>query len=199
MTKKRTQEIVNEVVKPDERVTSRELIERLSRKAEIQTNWRAARPYVKVMDKCTKADLKARKVQNAKRKQIKAFNKAVDQFVKADEKEQKRLLKAVLSQIEQAEGQHYPAMAMQDVFPEFGSVTSTIQFTDEETRRFSEPFKTLFDALDNIARVTKKANDRGDYTYQIQFRRYGYKVSASDTDLKEAKRKFIEAAGRADE
>lgn len=138
-----------------------------------------------------------------KKRQIKAFNRAVKRFIKADEKEQELLLKDVIRLVEKegltSEERAERLRQTWKVFPEYEKETATIVFTEEETEGFSQPFKTLFNALERTARVTKAADGKDGYKYEIRFRRYGYNVSATGNDLKETKEKFIEKARRADE
>ncbi len=135
-----------------------------------------------------------------KKRQIKRFNKAVEGFIKANEEEQKKALERVLKLIIKGE-REVPERAhiikdTGDVFPEFQTISGIIIFTNEEVNAFSEPFKTLFSALDRRATIIKYADEQG---YKITFRRFGYKIEAMGRTIDEAKQNFYKLAREADE
>lgn len=72
------------------------------------------------------------------------------------------------------------------------SVTATIKFTKEEVANMAKSFKKEFIANGLVARIIKRQSGKRTFVYEIRYRRNGYNISASSTDLKEAKRKFLE-------
>lgn len=73
------------------------------------------------------------------------------------------------------------------------SITATIKFTKEEVANMAETLKRKFVANGLVARVIKRQSGKNTFLYEIRYRRDGYKIEVSSTDIKEAKRKFIEA------
>ena len=71
------------------------------------------------------------------------------------------------------------------------SVTATIKFTKEEVANMAKTFKKEFIANGLVARVIKRESGKNSFLYEIRYRRNGYNISASSTDLNEAKRKFL--------
>lgn len=57
----------------------------------------------------------------------------------------------------------------------------------------AETLKRNFIANGLVARVIKRPSGKKTFLYEIRYRRNGYKIEVSSTDLQEAKRKFIEA------
>lgn len=143
--------------------------------------------------------------RTTKKRDIKALDKMINRFIKADEKAQKELLKRAIALTKKGGAEKNPKEAKElfdrtrEVFPDFRRITGTITFTDKETENFSEPFKTVFTACDREARVVKSEEYGGGFTYEIKFRRFGYNLSASETEIEETKKQFIEMARRADE
>ena len=76
--------------------------------------------------------------------------------------------------------------------PKEKSVTATIKFTKEEVANMAKSFKKEFIANGLVARIIKRQSGKRTFVYEIRYRRNGYNISASSTDLKEAKRKFLE-------
>ena len=73
------------------------------------------------------------------------------------------------------------------------SVTATIKFTKEEVADMAKTFKKEFIANGLVARIIKRQSGKTTFLYEIRYRRNGYKIEVSSTDIKEAKRKFLEA------
>lgn len=71
------------------------------------------------------------------------------------------------------------------------SVTIIIKFTYKEISMMSYTFKKEFIANGLAAHVIKKESGRNSYCYEIRYRSNGYNITASSTDLAEAKRKFL--------
>ncbi|MBQ8885009.1 MAG: hypothetical protein IJY62_01350 [Clostridia bacterium] len=77
------------------------------------------------------------------------------------------------------------------------AISAEIRFTKEERRGMLPAFRREFEAAGSAARVIKRqsgqkrVNKR--YVYEIRYRRNGYKIEVSSTDINEAKRKFIQA------
>ena len=72
------------------------------------------------------------------------------------------------------------------------TITATIKFTKEEVAPMAKTFKKEFIANGLVARVIKRQSGKKTFLYEIRYRRNGYNISASSTNLNEAKRKFIE-------
>ena len=72
------------------------------------------------------------------------------------------------------------------------TVTATIKFTKEEVAHMAKTFKKEFIANGLVARVIKRQSGKRTFLYEIRYRRNGYNISASSTDIKEAKRRFLE-------
>lgn len=73
------------------------------------------------------------------------------------------------------------------------SITATIKFTKEEVANMAETLKRKFVANGLVARVIKRQSGKNTFLYEIRYRRDGYKIEVSSTDIKEAKQKFVEA------
>ena len=71
------------------------------------------------------------------------------------------------------------------------SVTTIIKFTYKEIQMMSFTFKKEFIANGLAAHVLKKESGRNSYCYEIRYRSNGYNITASSTDLREAKKKFL--------
>ena len=76
--------------------------------------------------------------------------------------------------------------------PSEKSVTATIKFTREEVANMAKTFKKEFIANGLVARVIKRESGKNSFVYEIRYRRNGYNITASSTDLAEAKRKFLD-------
>ena len=72
------------------------------------------------------------------------------------------------------------------------TITATIKFSKEEVANMAKTFKKEFIANGLVARVIKRQSGKRTFVYEIRYRRNGYNISASSTDLKEAKRKFLD-------
>lgn len=72
------------------------------------------------------------------------------------------------------------------------STTAVLKFTQEEISQMAKTFKKAFIANGLVARVTKRESGKNSYCYEIRYRANGYNISASSTDLKKAKQKFLE-------
>lgn len=72
------------------------------------------------------------------------------------------------------------------------SVTATIKFTKDEVAKMAETFKKEFILNGLAARVIKRQCGKNSFVYEIRYRRNGYNISASSTDLAIAKQKFLE-------
>ncbi len=66
-----------------------------------------------------------------------------------------------------------------------------VKFTEQEISKMSNTFKRQFIANGLAARVIKRKSGKSGICYEIRYRSNGYHVTASSTDLAEAKRKFI--------
>ena len=71
------------------------------------------------------------------------------------------------------------------------SVTATIKFTKQEVANMAETFKKEFIANGLVARIIKKQSGKNTFLYEIRYRRNGYNICTSSTDLAEAKKKFL--------
>ena len=71
------------------------------------------------------------------------------------------------------------------------SVTATIKFTKSEVANMAQTFKKEFIANGLVARIIKRQSGKKTFLYEIRYRRNGYNISASSTDLNEAKKKFL--------
>lgn len=76
--------------------------------------------------------------------------------------------------------------------PKQNTVTATVKFSKEEVANMAKTFKKEFIANGLVARVIKRQSGKKSFLYEIRYRRNGYNISASSTDLKEAKRRFLE-------
>lgn len=72
------------------------------------------------------------------------------------------------------------------------SVTTMMKFTLKEISKMSSTFKKEFIANGLAAHVIKRESGRNSYCYEIRYRSNGYNITASSTDLAEAKRKFLD-------
>ena len=69
---------------------------------------------------------------------------------------------------------------------------SELKFTNKEINLMPKTFRKEFRADGCTARIRKKQSGKHDYIYEIRYRRNGYDISASNKNLEEAKRLFIE-------
>lgn len=72
------------------------------------------------------------------------------------------------------------------------TVTATIKFRKEEVATMAKSFKKEFIANGLVARIIKRQSGKRTFLYEIRYRRNGYNISASSTDIQEAKKKFLE-------
>lgn len=72
------------------------------------------------------------------------------------------------------------------------TVTATIKFTKQEVANMAKSFKKEFIANGLVARIIKRQSGKRTFLYEIRYRRNGYNISASSTDITEAKQKFLE-------
>lgn len=72
------------------------------------------------------------------------------------------------------------------------SVTATIKFKKEEVANMAKTFKREFIANGLVARVIKRQSGKRTFVYEIRYRRNGYNISASSTDIEKAKKKFLD-------
>ncbi len=69
---------------------------------------------------------------------------------------------------------------------------SELKFTNKEINQMPKTFRKEFRADGCTARIRKKQSGKNGYIYEIRYRRNGYDISASNKNLEEAKRLFIE-------
>ncbi len=72
------------------------------------------------------------------------------------------------------------------------AVTTIMKFTHKEISKMSVTFKKEFIANGLAAHVIKRESGRNSYCYEIRYRSNGYNITASSTNLTEAKQKFLE-------
>ena len=66
-----------------------------------------------------------------------------------------------------------------------------LSFTEKEINKMPKTFRKEFRTDGCTARIYKRLS-RNTYVYDIMYRRNGYKVIVSDTNLESAKKRFIE-------
>jgi len=71
------------------------------------------------------------------------------------------------------------------------AVSSIIYFTHKEIEKMAKSFKKAFIANGLVAHITKRVSSKNTICYEIRYRANGYDISASSTDLKTAKAKFL--------
>ena len=71
--------------------------------------------------------------------------------------------------------------------------TSKMKFTADECAKMYKAFRLQFKNNGQVANVIKRPSGRDSFLYEIRYRQNGYKIEVSSTDIKEAKRKFLEA------
>ena len=79
-----------------------------------------------------------------------------------------------------------------------GVKSREISFSEEEIRKMPKTFKKEFRVDGCTAHVHKIRSGKRNWCYVIRYRRNGYNINASSTDIAEAKRKFIEKLHEAD-
>lgn len=75
------------------------------------------------------------------------------------------------------------------------SITATIKFTKQEVASMAETFKKEFIANGLVARIIKRESGKvrkKTFVYEIRYRRNGYNITASSSDLSKAKSLFLE-------
>lgn len=78
------------------------------------------------------------------------------------------------------------------------SLSRTIKFSPSEVEKMPKTFRKEFRVNGCSAHVYKMPSGKNSYCYLIRYRRNGYYVVASSTNLEEAKRKFIQKLNEAD-
>ena len=71
------------------------------------------------------------------------------------------------------------------------ATTGTLKFTLKEISKMSATFKKYFILNGLVTRCTKRPSGKKSICYELRYRSNGYDISASSTDLAEAKRKFL--------
>lgn len=79
-----------------------------------------------------------------------------------------------------------------------GVKSQEIKFSEEEIKKMPKTFRKEFRVQGCTAHVHKIRSGRKNWCYVIRYRRNGYNVNASSTDLEEAKRRFIQKLKEAD-
>lgn len=74
------------------------------------------------------------------------------------------------------------------------ALSASIKFTKQEVDRMSNTFKKEFIANGCVAHIIKRPSGKKNFCYEIRYRRNGYNISVSHSDLRKAKVLFIEAA-----
>lgn len=73
------------------------------------------------------------------------------------------------------------------------TVSTVIKFSKKEVDAMSKTFKKEFIANGLAARIIKRPSGKHGVYYEIRYRKNGYNITISNTDLKLAKKLFIEA------
>lgn len=68
--------------------------------------------------------------------------------------------------------------------------SALILFSADEIKQMAQPFRSEIKRTGNCAHITKSVNESG-YQYEIRYRRNGYNITVTHTDLKTAKALFI--------
>ncbi len=72
------------------------------------------------------------------------------------------------------------------------NLSSVVKFSEKEITQMAETFKREFIGNGLAAHVIKKPSGKKTFCYEIRYRRNGYNIVASSTNLVEAKRKFLQ-------
>lgn len=72
------------------------------------------------------------------------------------------------------------------------TLSATIKFTEKEIDMMSKTFKKEFIANGLVAHTIKRPSGKKGFYYEIRYRRNGYNITVSSTDLKKAKALFLE-------
>ena len=78
------------------------------------------------------------------------------------------------------------------------TLSRTIKFTPREVEKMPKTFRKEFRVNGCSAHVYKMPSGKHSYCYLIRYRKNGYYIVASSTDLEEAKHKFIQKLNEAD-
>lgn len=78
------------------------------------------------------------------------------------------------------------------------ALSTLIKFNKQEIDKMSKTFKKEFIANGCVAHIIKRPSGKTGVYYEIRYRRNGYNISVSNTDLKKAKELFIEATKNLD-
>lgn len=71
------------------------------------------------------------------------------------------------------------------------AISATIKFTKKEIDNMSKTFKKQFILNGLVAHVLKRPSGKNGFCYEIRYRRNGYCILASSTNLQDAKEKFL--------
>ena len=74
-----------------------------------------------------------------------------------------------------------------------GNEVTALTFTNKELKTMPKTFKNEFRADGCTAHITKRKSGKNNYCYEIRYRRNGYNISVSSTNLATAKERFVEA------
>lgn len=74
-----------------------------------------------------------------------------------------------------------------------------VKFTKKEISQMPKSFRKEFRTAGCNAHVLRRRSGRENWNYMIRYRKNGYNIVATSNNLEEAKRKFIEKLGQADE
>ena len=85
-----------------------------------------------------------------------------------------------------------PVIAKSDTAKKGLDDISELKFTNKEINQMPKTFRKEFRADGCTAHIRKKQSGKNGYIYEIRYRKNGYDVSASNKNLEEAKRLFIE-------
>ena len=77
-------------------------------------------------------------------------------------------------------------------------LTGFLKFTDKEISKMRRAFKNTFCADGKIICYRKRKRGRVSCSYEARYRRHGYNISVSATNLDDLKRKLIDAVNAAD-
>ena len=73
------------------------------------------------------------------------------------------------------------------------TLSATIKFTKDEVDMMSKTFKKEFIANGCVGRTIKRPSGKRSFCYEIRYRRNGYNISVSSTNINIAKKLFIAA------
>ena len=78
------------------------------------------------------------------------------------------------------------------------TLSATIKFKKEEVDMMSKTFKKEFIANGCVGRVIKRPSGKRSFCYEIRYRRNGYNLSVSSTNVETARKLFIAATKNLD-